>query len=110
MVSTSAGVSVEIDVDGKLAGLALTPQAMRNSPASLARLIIDAYQRADRNRLDTLRAALTDLEQDPAVRDARRLTEAFFGAGLADPPESSVQPSDPDVSWIERRGGSIYDR
>lgn len=90
-VAAADGVEVTVNVEGRLVGLAIAPQALEAGPAALAALIVRLTEEASAAALNEGIAVLAPFVAEEVTDELRALTL----------PPSPSQESEEDYSTVE---------
>ena len=105
--ATGDGVSIEVDATNRLTAVELAPETMRMTPGKLAESILELYDAAIADVQPRLEGVLGEITNDQRVV---RLEKWLDDVPAEKDSEPRATPREDGRSYIERRGGSIYQR
>lgn len=105
----SGGVSIEVDAGNRITAIELDPQTVRADADRLAELIRSTYAAAVADLQPRLRHALAEVTGDPRVAGLNRWIAAQ-GHGAGGPPPAPSHADSDEPSYLEQRGGTIFER
>lgn len=101
------GIRIEVDAGGKLVDIELSPGAMRSTSGKLAESIRMVYSNAVTDVQPKVDDALREVSDDPM---AARLEQWVREHREAPAVVSRPMPVEDERSYMERRGGSIFEK
>ncbi|MGF7120343.1 MULTISPECIES: YbaB/EbfC family nucleoid-associated protein [unclassified Rhodococcus (in: high G+C Gram-positive bacteria)] len=102
------GVTIEVDAGNRLTAIELAPETMHLGADRLAELIRSTFAGAVADLQPRMRQALAEVTDDPQVAGLNRWIRSQ-GPEAAPRPSSCRDDTD-EPSYLDQRGGSIFER